>query len=102
MKRRRGEEEKRREKKRKEEQRRAEEKREETLPDVGPPPDSHWPTERAPDDGGSSPRPHAEPAALQAVGLSGGRRRGADERGGERKRRVKIIQSRQTLRYLSE
>lgn len=24
-----------------------------TLPDVEPPPDSHWPTARAPDDGGS-------------------------------------------------
>lgn len=69
-----------------------------TLPDVGPPPDSHWPTERAPDDGGSSPRPHAEPAALQAAGLSEGEEAGADER----ERRVKIIQSRQTLRYLSE
>ena len=50
------------------------------LPDVGPPPDSHWPTERARDDGGSSPRPHAEPAALQAAGLSGGQETGADER----------------------
>lgn len=65
------------------------------APDVGPPPNSHWPTERAPDDGGSSPRPHAEPAALQAAGLSEGEEAGADER-------VKIIQSRQTLRYLSE
>lgn len=51
----------------------------EALPDVGPPPDSHWPIERAQDDGGSSPRPHAEPAALQAAGLSGGGETGADE-----------------------
>lgn len=29
------------------------------LPDVGLPPDSHWPTEKAPDDGGSLPRPLA-------------------------------------------
>ena len=54
---------------------------EDTSPDVEPPPDSHWPTERAPDDGGSSPRPHAEPAALQAAGLSEGEEAGADERG---------------------
>lgn len=69
-----------------------------TLPDVGLPPDSRWPIERAPDDGGSSPRPHAEQAALQAAGLSGGEETRADET----ERRVKIIQSRQTLRYLSE
>lgn len=77
---------------------RQEEGTEDTSPDVGPPPDSHWPTERAPDDGGSSPRPHAEPAALQAAGLSEGEGARADER----ERRVKIIQSRQTLRCLSE
>lgn len=64
--------------------RRGEDETEDTLPDVGPPPDSHWPTERAPDDGGSLPRPHAEPAALQAAGLSEREEAGADEREGER------------------
>lgn len=44
----------------------------ETLPDVEPPPDSRWPTERAPADGGSLLRPRVEPAALQAAGLSEG------------------------------
>lgn len=48
-------------------------RRDRTLPDVEPPPDSRWPTERAPADGGSSLRPRAEPAALQAAGLSEGR-----------------------------
>lgn len=46
--------------------------RDETLPDVEPPPDSRWPTERAPADGGSLLRPRVEPAALQAAGLSEG------------------------------
>lgn len=62
------------------EERRGEEVTEDTSPDVGPPPNSHWPTERAPDDGGSLPRPHAEPAALRAAGLSEGEEAGADER----------------------
>lgn len=66
--------------------RRGEDVTEDTLPDVGPPPDSHWPTERAPDDGGSLPRPHAEPAALQAAGLSEREEAGADERGRGRQR----------------
>lgn len=58
------------------------------LPGAGPPPDSRWPTERAPDDGGSSPHPHAAPAALQAAGLSEeeGEKTAADELGsGKRK-----------------
>lgn len=45
-------------------------RRDKTLPDVEPPPDSRWPTERAPADGGSLPRPRVEPAAPQAAGLS--------------------------------
>lgn len=55
-------------------------RRGDTLPDVGLPPDSRWPKEKAPDDGGSLLRPHAEPAALRAADLSEGEEKGADER----------------------
>lgn len=58
---------------------RGKKRKEKEIPDVGPPPDSHWPTKRAQDDGGSLPRPHAEPAAPQAAGLSEREMR-ADER----------------------
>lgn len=50
------------------------------LPDVGPPPSSHWPTGRGRDDGESSPRPRAEPAVPRAAGLSGGEEVATDEK----------------------
>lgn len=56
------------------------ERERDALPDAGPPPDSHWPRGRGQDDGGSSPRPRAEPAARRAAGLSGGEETAADEK----------------------